>query len=162
MKVATGKGKGVRNLSQRRSWRERDDIHVEKCSSSKFTFILSSLCCPLQICCKTEIYNTLDSKIIFTYPSITLSNLLLDILCIFLILSFSSSWLFSCFSHFLSIFSSTSFAIRTLPFTLYLPHLFDFTTYIANEKRRYKWVRLLLKRRKAYFCMKYDPKELNI
>ena len=115
MKVVTGKRKGVRNLSIRRSWRERDDIHVEKCSSSKFTFILSSLCCPLQICCKTEIYNTLDSKIIFTYPSITLSSLLLDILYIFLI---SLSLLLGCFLPSLTFYQSS--VVPLLPFLLYL------------------------------------------
>ena len=117
MKVVTGKRKGVRNLSIRRSWRERDDIHVEKCSSSKFTFILSSLCCPLQICCKTEVYNTLDSKIIFSYPSITLSSLLLDILYIFLIFSFSSSWL-----YLPSLTFYQSSLVPLLPFVLYLEH----------------------------------------
>ena len=117
MKVVTGKKKGARNLSIRRSWRERDDIHVEKCSSSKFTFILSSLCCPLQICCKTEVYNTLDSKIIFSYPSITLSSLLLDILYIFLIFSFSSSWL-----YLPSLTFYQSSLVPLLPFVLYLEH----------------------------------------
>ena len=117
MKVVTGKKKGARNLSIRRSWRERDDIHVEKCSSSKFTYILSSLCCPLQICCKTEVYNTLDSKIIFSYPSITLSSLLLDILYIFLIFSFSSSWL-----YLPSLTFYQSSLVPLLPFVLYLEH----------------------------------------
>ena len=117
MKVVTGKKKGARNLSIRRSWRERDDIHVEKCSSSKFTFILSSLCCPLQICCKTEVYNTLDSKIIFSYPSITLSSLLLDILYIFLIFSFSSSWL-----YLPSLTFYQSSLVPLLTFVLYLKH----------------------------------------
>ena len=78
-----------------------------------------------------EIYHTLDSKIIFNSTLITISNSLY--LSHSLFLFNISSLLFPSFSHNLSILSSTSFAIRTT--SLYLPHLFDFTTYIHWRRK---------------------------
>ena len=134
---------------------------MEKCITSMFMFLfLFFSVFSINKFSVKEICHTLDSKIIFSSPSITISHS--RYLSHFLFLFYISSLLFpSTSSTNLSILSSTSFLSLLLR---YISRIFFrfYNIYIGEEKRTYKWVRELLLKSKAYFCMKYDPEELNI
>ena len=137
MKVVAWKRKGVQNLRVCVSLCERDDIHVEKCNTGIFMFLLFSVF-SINKFSVNEIYHTLDSKIIFNSTLITISNSLY--------LSFYSIFLPYFFPLSLTIYQSSVVPLLLSVLLRYISRIFSILQhiYIGEEKWTYKWVRVLL------------------